>query len=87
MRTYKPVARRPRVIKPLPDKAMYTAAALAHAIGIGRARMHRLLQMYGVVVHEVGRSPCIFVKELEEKLPELMANIAHAQAKRQSRVK
>ncbi len=65
----------PRVMKALPLRAMYTAAALAKSIGISRPRMLRLLRMQGVFTYTIGRSTFVPLTEIQEKLEPVWSSI------------
>jgi hypothetical protein len=68
-----------RVVKPLPLRALYSAAALARCVGISRPRMLRLLRAQRAVVYKVGRGTFVPLTEIQEKLQPLWESIRAAE--------
>jgi hypothetical protein len=66
----------------VPLKAMYTTSMLAKALGIGRARLHRLLKGQQVLVYIDGTRWLVPLSEIEEKLPAVWESIRKAEKER-----
>ena len=68
----KPVTR-PR--EPIGIKPLYTPRELAHALGISRYRLLRMMEMQGVALQRIGKSIYVPLSEIQDKVPPLWASL------------